>query len=90
MDGDENHKKLDFVINACTGAKRASSRNRHDKATGRKRGVTEANANTSKPDSWLSDHVEDSGRQKEIKEAKRLPRSTVGLREKFVNWLYRP
>ena len=89
MDDDENHKKLDFVINACTGAKRASSRNRHDKATGKKRGVTEANANTSKPDSWLSDHVEDYGSQTEIKEARRPPRSPVGLREKFINWLYR-
>ncbi len=72
MDDDEIREKLDFIINACTDAKRAARRHAgQGKATGKKQGVAEARHSTEgsrkaderapKQASWLSDHVEDYG-----------------------------
>ena len=72
MDDDEIREKLDFIISACTDAKRTARRHAGQrKATGKKQGVTEARHSTEgsrkaderapKQASWLSDHVEDYG-----------------------------
>jgi serine/threonine protein kinase len=87
MDDDKIQEKLDFVIKACTGTKRASSRNHQGKAASGKRGVTQASTTTSKAGSWLSDHVEDYGSQIESKESGPRPRSPAGLRERLIDWL---
>jgi len=84
----EIHEKLDFLINACTGTKRASSHNRRDKAAGRKQGVTKAASTTIvKSGSWLSDHVEDYGGQSENREIRLPPRRPAGIRERLIEWL---
>ena len=87
MADSEIHEKLDFVINTCTSANRASSHNRQDKSMGNKRGVTQAATTTSKSGSWLSDHVEDYGSPTEIKESRLPPRRPSGLRERLIEWL---
>jgi hypothetical protein len=65
-------EKLDFVINACARAKRASGRHApHRSAKGKTRGVVKASSSTERPRnadagapvraSWLNDHVEGYG-----------------------------
>ena len=87
LDNDKIQEMLDFVIKACTGTKRASSRNHRGKAASGKRVVTQASTTTSKAGSWLSDHVEDYGSQIESKESGPRPRSPAGLRERLIGWL---
>jgi len=83
----EIQEKLDFLINACTDTKRASSHNRRNKAAARKLGVTKTSTTTVKSGSWLSDHVEDYGGQSENREIRLPPRSPAGLRERLIEWL---
>ncbi len=106
MDDHEIREKLDFVVNACISAKRASRRRaRRGKAAGKKQGVVEtrssaegprkADARASMPASWLGDHVEDYGTtpQASPRSSGRralAQRDSIGLLEKVTRWLLRP
>ena len=106
MDDREIREKLDFVVNACISAQRASRRRaRRGKATGKKQGVLETSSSTEgprkagaralMPASWLSDHVEDYGTtpQASPRSSGRralAQRDSIGLLEKVIRWLLRP
>ncbi len=81
-------KNLDFVINACTSAKRAS---KHPARPASKNKRVEAPAPT--PASWLTDHVEDYGttpqspRRSAVVSAPPPRQSSVGMLGKVVGWL---
>jgi hypothetical protein len=86
--------KLDFVINACDSAKRASKRRaRPGEATGKKQRV-----DAPTPASWLSDHVEEYGTVPQSSPPRSSvrspqsppPQSSVGLVDKVIGWLLRP
>ena len=97
LNDDTIRKKLEFVIKACTRAKRASSGKRKD--TGKIQGVTEIGAATAgtreetggaaNPGSWLSDHVDDYDNSAKSKEIEPRPQSSVGLLDKMIGWLPR-
>jgi hypothetical protein len=95
MNDGDIRAKLDFVINACDSAKRASrSGARPGKTAGRKPCV-EVPVPT--PASWLSDHVEEYGTvpqsapPRSSAGAPQPPRqSSEGLLGKVIEWILRP
>jgi hypothetical protein len=88
MNDRDIRKKLDFVINACTSARRAS---KHSARPASMKKPVEAPAPT--PASWLTDHVEDYGttpqspRRSSVVSLPPPRQSSVGMLGKMVGWL---
>ena len=92
MNDGDIRKKLDFVINACSSAKRASKQPA--------RPAKRVEAPAPKPASWLSDHVEEYGTTPQSSVPRSSvrspqsppppPQSSEGLVGKVIGWLLRP
>lgn len=81
----EIQNRLDFIIKACGGGKRASSSKRQRETPGKKPGVKKASNTVSRPDSWLNDHVEDFGSEIDNNVNRPPPQRPVGFGGRLRN-----